>query len=482
MHPNFSLEDKDTFCAVFPWTQIEGGLQQSDHPQQSSKLLQEKVGTEALHVHRDTSRQISLRSESFFLAMSSQDKLQENMIKTCSAIKLLREKVHRLEEVLVAGPLKLMKLSQSRANLVKLFNKLRLMATVHQTQPTLQLLLATNEFVGALDLIATTQEVLAQELTGLNSFRHLGSQLTEMEGLIDKMMQEDFVRYATADLNRPLTDGASTMDELRLNDCVGCLQEKLIAIVLGMLRQGKLEFIHVYRQEACTTVKTVIKQTVIEAVAAMEDIDLNTTTLADQMRLLDYKQWVELLSQVFSNLLIVLTRTKVVCWSITSMLDLPSPVRETLQANGGEDDLSREEEEEEDGEDTEAETDTNHTTCAAESMQRNSSQLTMGGDVDMSMTTEDRLKVYTSVTDMLSYVCDYAHDRCVKLMLARGREGSLERLTASEFVQLSRVIEGFASETHALCGHRSTSLRASLQGQVNKFVNRFHEERKTKLR
>jgi len=58
------------------------------------------------------------------------------------------------------------------------------------------------------------------------------------------------------------------------------------------------------------------------------------------------------------------------------MLDLPSPVRETLQANGGEDDLSREEEEE-DGEDTEAETDTNHTTCAAESMQRNSSQLTM---------------------------------------------------------------------------------------------------------
>ena len=49
--------------------------------------------------------------------------------------------------------------------------QLRLMATVHQTQPTLQLLLATNEFVGALDLIATTQEVLSQELIGLHSFR-----------------------------------------------------------------------------------------------------------------------------------------------------------------------------------------------------------------------------------------------------------------------------------------------------------------------
>ncbi len=45
------------------------------------------------------------------------------------------------------------------------------MSTVHQTQPTIQLLLSTNEFVGALDLIATTQEVLAQELAGIHSFR-----------------------------------------------------------------------------------------------------------------------------------------------------------------------------------------------------------------------------------------------------------------------------------------------------------------------
>lgn len=37
------------------------------------------------------------------------------------------------------------------------------MATVHQTQPTVQVLLSTSEFVGALDLIATTQEVLQQE-------------------------------------------------------------------------------------------------------------------------------------------------------------------------------------------------------------------------------------------------------------------------------------------------------------------------------
>lgn len=35
-------------------------------------------------------------------------------------------------------------------------------------------------------------------------FRHLSSQLTEMEKLVDKMLSTEFQRYATADLNRPL--------------------------------------------------------------------------------------------------------------------------------------------------------------------------------------------------------------------------------------------------------------------------------------
>lgn len=34
-------------------------------------------------------------------------------------------------------------------------------------------------------------------------YRHLGSQLTEMEKLINKMLYTEFERYATADLNRP---------------------------------------------------------------------------------------------------------------------------------------------------------------------------------------------------------------------------------------------------------------------------------------
>ncbi len=35
-----------------------------------------------------------------------------------------------------------------------------------------------------------------------------------MEKVIDKMMQEDFVHYATGDLNRPLTEGSSVVEEV----------------------------------------------------------------------------------------------------------------------------------------------------------------------------------------------------------------------------------------------------------------------------
>ena len=38
---------------------------------------------------------------------------------------------------------------------------------------------------------------------------------------------------------------------------------------------------------------------------------------------------------------------------------------------------------------------------------------------------------------------------------------------STEFVMLSRTVEGFVSDCEKVCGRRSTSLRSSLQGQVN---------------
>jgi len=51
------------------------------------------------------------------------------------------------------------------------------MATVHQTQPNIQMLLATSDYVGALDLITATQDILMRDLAGIQSFRYRTSSL-----------------------------------------------------------------------------------------------------------------------------------------------------------------------------------------------------------------------------------------------------------------------------------------------------------------
>lgn len=44
--------------------------------------------------------------------------------------------------------------------------------------------------------------------------RHLGSQLCELEKLIDKMMVEDFSMYARSDLNRSLKDEPQILEKV----------------------------------------------------------------------------------------------------------------------------------------------------------------------------------------------------------------------------------------------------------------------------
>lgn len=110
----------------------------------------------------------------------------------------LREKIQHIDKSLVKDSLQIMRLERLRCNQAMVVYKvcgeclcemwgvmvlcildfffspyaqLKLMATVHQTQPTIQLLLSTPDYVAALELIATTQEILVQELAGVHSFR-----------------------------------------------------------------------------------------------------------------------------------------------------------------------------------------------------------------------------------------------------------------------------------------------------------------------
>ncbi|KAM4750604.1 vacuolar protein sorting-associated protein 54 [Anableps anableps] len=515
MRPEFALEDPATFNTVLPWSHFHSAGGKS-RDVASSKLLQEKLSHYLDVVEVSIARQISLRSEAFFHAMSSQHELQDRLQETQQAVAVLRSRTAAMDRVMCQGPLRALRTALTRNNCVKLHNKLKLMAAVHQTQPTVQLLLSTSEFVGALELIATTKEVLQQELQGIHSFRHLGSQLCELEKLIDKMMVEDFSMYARSDLNRSLKEEPQVLEK-----------ERLESLVFGLLRQRKLDFLDIYSDEMITAAKAIVSQCVAECVVHIEEIDTEVIfKLADQMRLMTFPQWFELLENIFESFLLFLQRIKDtlnvirnVVLQVLSSNHKSRLLAETSSGPVGQDaaqgplamqgeaelayltheglfisDALNEAQQESGiaGQDQRS--------AAGSRFQQNRTETAAESDSSFGITeipagrehsfisgenlmpTELELnRVISNLQELLYVASDVSHDRCVKVLTARAKDGSLERLSSAEFVSLSQAVEGFVRDTEDLCGRRSVSLRGALQSQANRFVNRFHEERKTKL-
>ncbi|KAI2668089.1 Vacuolar protein sorting-associated protein 54 [Labeo rohita] len=514
MKPEFVLNDPATFNAVLPWSHfsVAGGKNSRDVA--SSRLLQEKLSHYLDVVEVSIARQISLRSDAFFHAMSSQHELQDRLRETADAVAKLRARTAAIDRVMCRGPLRALRDALTRNNCIKLHNKLKLMAAVHQTQPTVQLLLSTSEFVGALELIATTKEVLQQELQGIHSFRHLGSQLCEMERLIDKMMVTE----------QPAASG----------------KDRLQSLVFGLLRQRKLDFLDIYSEEMIRATKNLVRQCVMKSVSQISEIDADTVKFHEQMRLMTFHQWFDLLLDIFEHFILFLKRIKatlsVIRNVVLEVLDSSqrSRLADVSSATNHSDGRTNEDEEEEEsgssalnsGEaelayltheglfisdalneaeqrshaaanaQTKAQTRTeacgsdsaSATTESSSSREHNSnttSSLPIGGAAALSedvMPSDLELgRVANNIQELLYTASDVSHDRCVKVLMTRAKDGSLERLSSSEFVCLSQAVESFVKDTEELCGRRSVSLRGALQSQANRFVQRFHEERKTKL-
>lgn len=492
LKPDFALEDPSTFNAVLPWSHFNSAGGKSSRDVASSKLLQEKLSHYLDVVEVSIARQISLRSEAFFHAMSSQHELQDRLKETQRAVSVLRQRTAGIDRVMCQGPLRALRSALTRNNCVKLHNKLKLMAAVHQTQPTVQLLLSTSEFVGALELIATTKEVLQQELQGIHSFRHLGSQLCELEKLIDKMMVEDFSIYARSDLNRSLRDETQVLEK-----------ERLESLVFGLLRQRKLDFLDIYNEEMILAAKAIVNQCVADSVLQIEEIDTEVVTkLADQMRVMTFPQWFDLLKNVFECFLLFLQRIKltlnVIRKVVLEALDSHQALKEATAAadcaevsqnalqQQGEAELAYLTHEGMFISDALNEAKRSEQSCVQETRAQQAEQTPPGGANNISaenmMPSELELnRVLNNLQEALFTASDVSHDRCVKLLTARAKDGSLERLSSAEFVSLSAAVEGFVRDTEELSGRRSVSLRGALQSQANRFVHRFHEERKTKL-
>eukprot|EP00965_Chrysotila_dentata_P067729 2241147-Pleurochrysis_carterae.AAC.6 len=105
--------------------------------------------------------EVSSRAEGFFEALVSYDKLTQEVSAGVATIGAMRAKLRLLETNLVDKSLVLPRLARRRANSEALLEKLRLVHAVWRTQPTIAQLLTSGDFPNALELIASSQSLLA---------------------------------------------------------------------------------------------------------------------------------------------------------------------------------------------------------------------------------------------------------------------------------------------------------------------------------
>lgn len=407
------LNDSSVFSKVFP------SLCDAEERHVAIRSLQETLSTYLDVIEMKISKQVAQKSDAFFHAMLSHDTIMEQMGKAVSTVRQTRENIKLVKVKLTDSPLNLVSLTKINRNMGNVQELLKLMGTVQQTQPMIQLLLSTSDYVAALDLISSTQKVLSSHLSGIQAFRHLSPQLTEMKRLIHKMLTNEFQRFIVLDLNRPPIDDAETSEK-----------DKIVSIVSGILRLKEFDFIDNFKSEAMTSIQTTIKQCVIEIIS---DRDGSTEIVlrgsnADNMSL-HHNEGIIFLEKVSPCLLNLFKR----------ILTLTNLMIEISQM----DDITGYESEEE-------------------------------WTQDEISSVEEKLK------KMIISLSDYCNERCANLIITKSdKEHYFSDL--SQLSKLSNLIENFCEECEKVTGHFSNVMNLALRSFAVKYIQSMHTERRSQL-
>ncbi|CAG8558783.1 4928_t:CDS:10, partial [Racocetra fulgida] len=157
--PDFNLENPRTFDLVCENTDIIDG--NPKNPTISTNaILQEKLSHYLDTVEVHLIKEISLRSSSFFEALSNLQALHSETLECISQINNLRQQLTHIDDSQAKQGLEIVRLKRRRANMGKLYEGLRMVAEISSTQSVIQALLGQGDYFSALDLIEETNSIL----------------------------------------------------------------------------------------------------------------------------------------------------------------------------------------------------------------------------------------------------------------------------------------------------------------------------------
>ncbi|KAK4360374.1 hypothetical protein RND71_019326 [Anisodus tanguticus] len=495
---DFELEDGATFKAACPFRTTAENL-----------VMQEKLSHYLDVVELHLVREISLRSSSFFEAQGQLEDLNSKIVEGCKRIRELKETIRLLDTNLVGPARKLQDLNVKRSDLVALQNKLKLIIYVNQALSTLNLLVASADCAGALDVIDDLQHLLdGDELAGLHCFRHLRDELATSIDSINSILSAEFMRITiqeTGNMDTAITSKFKARTTIAINgEChevkldeeeTSNFRDRLLPFVIGLLRTAKLPAVlRIYREALTADMKTAIKTAVEELLRVLVaqpldsdfvagervvDTDGGSSSLASRLRSLSPESFVQLLKAIFmivqAHLVQASEVKKTIEWIICHLDDhyAADSVAAAIALGAA-------------AAETASESDGQITTFSQFSPSSNYSRVFTIQEKGNDATTMSNLSrnfrsdILRENTEAVFATCDAAHGRWAKILGVRSPIHPKLRL--QEFLHIYNITQEFITATEKIGGRLGYSIRGTIQSQAKAFVDFQHESRMAKLK
>ncbi|CAF0926719.1 unnamed protein product [Brachionus calyciflorus] len=446
---NFNLSDRNTFETIVLFNsgnslrnnQIEFDKlspRKKINNAQSCKNSLDKFSFYLDIIESHITKQISAKANTFFTAIQSQDEVQDHISKTSTQVKQIRKNIHLLNKNSIMKSIRILHLVNLRVRYEAMLDKLELLSTVYQNQPAIQIHLASSEYNGALDIISFSQEILRKELRFIRSLRHFDSQFQEIGKAIEKMLNQDFVKYLIGELGRDFKEECKLYNE-----------EKLFSLVSSFVKIRSYDFIEMSRDEINLFLKSTIKLSLVEIISktdldddeneqkekmnSLVQHDVNNFKLIDRVKLLKFQEFLDLFSVVLNNFRIVICRIQLI---VNFMINVFNETKSNPQTNVKSKEL---------------------------------------------VSQNGWFKAEDKLNDLLTKSIDYVQENLIGILDAKFKANNYEKINSQNFSLFSNLIDHFLTEIDKISKNKTATLRSWLQNQSNKFLNKYHTERKDKL-
>ncbi|KAL0321436.1 UNVERIFIED_CONTAM: Vacuolar protein sorting-associated protein 54, chloroplastic [Sesamum radiatum] len=446
-----------------------------------------------------------------FRTISENVALQERLSQYLDVVELhlgaervreLKETIRLLDSDLVGSARKVQELSKKRGDLIKLQNKLRLVLSVNQAISTLQLLVASADCLGALDITDDLQHLLdGDELIGLHCFRHLRDHVTTSVDSINSILSAEFIRASLRGAeNMDVSVATSTFtsngrhDDVRLEEeQTSNFQDQLLPLTIGLLRtiNGGLHTpfyshsqvgqitscVEIYRDTLASDIKTSVKMTVLiyatgsdfsleRGLWMMVGLNGGGSSLGSKLKSLSPDSFLKLLEEIFKIVQTRLLRAsevkKAIEWIMGNLNGHYAAASVAAAIAHGA--AAPETANEEDGRAS------SFSSQSPQNATRVTSTQGRGYDTaSPNLSKNFRADILRENAEALFAACDAAHGRWAKIVGIRSQIHP--KLKLQEFLSVYNISQEFISSTEKVSGLRSITARhLAMASQVISFT------------